>query len=229
MGCAATGGLGCGDALLPADYAGPPALSVGASLVRSPHGQDDKSLEARTPRLALVWLATLEGTGSGPPLLVQPVSFQRSQELRKDWDIGIDAPLEAARVRMPLGGGEPRGAIGKLVYFDDRDDNGRLDVGCASKECDLVKATSAEFVVFMEQPVLCQAAEGLEAKVRLSTGFHHFEWSGMSIVERPPGSDLRFVMQEAQGSWADPINSLKSFARQLERTYRPGVLGGCGP
>lgn len=219
---------GCGDALLPADYAGPPAAEIGGSVVRS---DDSQHLEAKSPRLALVWLTSLEEAAASSPLFVQPVSFSRSQELRKDWDIGLSTPAEAAKLTLDIGPAttsRPRMAIGKMVYFDDRDGNGVFGFPCTSAACDLVKAVSHEFVVYLDQPLTCQSdgPVGALSKVRLTRGFHHFEWDGHTMLEAPPGGDLRFMLQPGAG-WPDAAATLQDFARQMVRTYRIGALTGC--
>ncbi|MCG5055273.1 MAG: hypothetical protein KA712_20105 [Myxococcales bacterium] len=217
---------GCGEPLLPADYAGPPAAAVGGSVIRS---ENVLYTEARAPRLSVVWLVTLEPEGGVGALVGQSLSYRRSQHLQKDWDIGLDVPQSAARLRMNMGTTNAHMAIGKVVYFDDHDGDGLLDWSCSQRDCDQVKAISSEYVVYVNGPVTCETrtANGLELTARLSAGFHYFELQEPGPIERPRGADLRFVIEDRPAAAADPTPGLQSFTRALERTYRLGALGGC--
>ena len=216
----------CSDALLPADYAGPSAIATGGTVVR---GRDGAYVEAQNPRLNVLWWADV-GSGADPlKLLTQPVAFQRSQQLKKDWDIGIAAPLVAARVRRNVGNSDPPLAIGQLIYFDDRDGNGKLDWTCTGSGCDEIKAISRQFVVYLDHDVLCNSASpsGGEGKAGLGAGFHYFAHNDGGFEESPLHGDLEFVLSEAAPRWSDYVAALSSLAHHLTRAYRVNALDGC--
>ncbi len=198
---------------------------MGGSVIRAGEGAQ---LDAETPRLSLVWLTELDGSDS-PAFVTQPVAFARSQQLRKDWDIGIGTPLESAKIRLPLGSSGSRLAIGQLVYFDDRDADGQFGWGCEGLRCDQIKAISSEFVVYLDTPLTCQSqsALGTETKTHLGSGFHSFTSNGSGFEERPLSGDLQFVLHEAAPVWADSLAALRSFVQQLTRAYQLNALGGC--
>ena len=232
LGAALFGASACGDALLPADYDGPAAAEVGGSVVRTTNAS---FTEASAPRFSIEWLQaapngkdSLEEEQDGR-LYGQTVAFTRSAQLRKDWDLEFAVPRPAAKIRLQLGAGSTELAIGKLVYFDDKNGDGRVNWGCARSDCDQVKAMSEEFVVFLDQPLTCTAStlDGVEKRTRLSSGFHYFQWPGGSVKEVNVEDDLRFELADTPASWVDPTTSLQRFMQQLQRTYGASALGGC--
>lgn len=215
----------CGDALLPADYQGPPAAEVGGSVVRQ---GNISYTEAGTPRFSVEWLNATEAESSGTPLLSQTVSFTRSQHLQKDWDLGIDLPKGAAQIRINFGTNSAKVAIGKLVYFDDKDGDRQLDWNCTRPQCDQVKALSAEFVVFLDQPLTCAGkTPGANKKTRFAGGFHYFRLEGTSVQEISADLDLQFELSDTPAAWANPTAQLQRFALQFQRAYSLGELSGC--
>ena len=74
--------VSCGDPMLPADFSGPPAAAVKGNVVTGTGAP-----EAARPRISLEWLDDLNLS-----LVGQSLSYQRSEKLQTDWDIGL-APL----------------------------------------------------------------------------------------------------------------------------------------
>lgn len=205
---------GCGDAMLPSDFSGPPAGAVSGNVLART-GQSD----AERPRLSLEWLAP----GS---LVGQPVSYQRSSKLQNDWDIGLDLPAEAAKFELVVGGRRVRIGVAKMVYFDDRVADGRLDWSCRGPACDRVKAVSAQFVLYVDTPPYCQT-EGRPAVPRLRAGYHYYAFEGGSL--RPLGADeaMSFVLGDRSPGESDPTAELRAFAGALERAWSVSSLEGC--
>ena len=220
------GTTACGDVLLPADYQGPPATAVGGSVVRT---ENAAFTEATAPRFSVEWLSDSKDLSTGNFLLSQPVSFTRSQQLQKDWDLGLDLPKNAAKIALNLGAINANMAVGKLIYFDDKDGNQRLDWNCSSSDCDQVKAISSEFVLYLEQPIACPSKGGgtSEKKIRLGSGFHYFQFSGSALLEVARNADLRFDLTETPSAWADPTATLQRFAQHFQRNYVSGMFSGC--
>jgi hypothetical protein len=220
------GTTACGDVLLPADYQGPPASAVGGSVVRTDNAE---FAEATDPRFSVEWLSGSKDLNTGNFLFSQSVSFTRSQQLQKDWDLGIDLPKTAAKLKINLGSMSTNMAVGKLIYFDDKDGNQRLDWNCSSTKCDQVKAVSAEFVVYLDQPLTCPSKAGgnNERKNRLGGGFHYFEFLGSTPLEVQRNADLHFDLTETPSAWADPTTALQRFAQQFQRNFVSGAFSGC--
>src|SRR5262245_4399935 len=139
LGLFALGGIAaCGDPILPSDFSGPPAGEVSGTVVEGASGAPK---DADQPRLSLEWL----NLGPGAPALVGQVLFyQRSEKLKSDWDIGLSTPSESAKFDIVVGSRRVRIAVGKMVYYDDRVPDGRLDWSCATSTCDRVKAVSTQ-------------------------------------------------------------------------------------
>ncbi|MDX2022894.1 MAG: hypothetical protein SF187_21855 [Deltaproteobacteria bacterium] len=215
----------CGEALLPATYEGPAAAEVSGAVVRSTNAA---VTEAGAPRFSLEWLNAAPRADEFP-LHGQTVGFARSAQLQKDWDLEFAVPRQAAKMTLNFGSGTATVAIGKLVYFDDKNGDGRLNWQCARHDCDQVKALGEEFVVFMDQPLTCTTttAEGVEKRTRLSAGFHYFQWVGSSVKEVNRDADLRFELADTPASWVDPTSNLQRFMQQLQRSYGANALGGC--
>jgi hypothetical protein len=194
-------------------------------VVRSP---DRGYIEARNPQLSVLWLADVDHATASPKLLAQPVAFRRSQQLNKDWEIGMAEPLESAKIRRNVGASNPPLAIGQMVYFDDGNGDGEFTWSCKGRSCDEIKAISSEFVVYLDQPVICASKSllGVEA-MPLAAGFHHFTWDGTSIEERPLNRDLQFILHESPPPSGQYMADLKNFAQQLTRAYQLNALGGC--
>lgn len=211
--------------MLPADYQGPPATEVGGIVVRQ---GNIAYTEAADPRFSVEWLNAKQGELGGMSLLSQPVSFTRSQHLQKDWDLGIDLPKGAAQIRINFGTDSAKVAIGKLVYFDDKDGDRQLDWNCTRLQCDQVKALSAEFVVFLDQPLTCAGkSTGGNKKTRFASGFHYFRLEGTSVQEISMDSDLQFELDDTPAGWANPTAQLQRFALQFQRAYSLGEFSGC--
>lgn len=224
LGLALLSATACGDPLLPADYQGPPAVAVGGSVVRA---ENVAYTEARDPRFSIEWLSALQGEPSA--LLSQAVTFARSQHLRKDWDIGLDLPKNAAKINVRLGAASANVAIGKLVYFDDKNGDRRLDWNCDESHCDQVKALGVEFVVYLDQPLSCpsKTVGGPEKKTRLTSGFHYFVLEGTTLIETAQDADLRFDLTDTPAAQANPTAALLRFLQQFQRLYGLGPLTGC--
>jgi hypothetical protein len=217
----ALGVAGCGDALLPAGYVPPPETAVGGQVVNL-----DGFEEAVRPQLSLEWLA-MGDSGTDAALVGQPLWFQRSAQLRKDWDIGLDAPEKRA-LNVAVGTPGFRLAIGKVIYYDDRVVDGRLDWACDGT-CDRVNAVSVEFVVFAEMPLFCQRARDgvLENRERLGAGFHYYQFEGGAIREVARNADLTFRAVDGGLTGQDLAGQLNSFAKQLQRRFSLDAVDGC--
>ncbi len=216
--------LGCGDPVLPGDYAGPPASSVSGTLLP---GVDGISKDVARPQLALVWLPG--DAGQDAHLLVdQPVSYQRSSRLQNDWDIGVALPSEAAKFQGAVaGGGSVRIAVAKVVYFDDRNGDGRLDWSCDGPTCDQVKALSQQFVVYVDNPPYCQMGDRNPAGPRLTRGYHYFSFDGGVTRELAKGEGLSFTLDARTLSEVNPAAELRAFVAALLRSWAVSPLGGC--
>jgi hypothetical protein len=209
--------------MLPSDYAGPPASAVSGNVAATA----GTSKDARRPRLSLEWLAGFDGT-VGSSLVSQPLAFQRSAKLQNDWEIGVQFPVEAVRLRPPqASGSRARFGVGKIVYNDDRLADGRLDWSCRRSICDLVKSVSAEFVVFVETPT-CQARGDDQLRQRLTAGLHYFHFEGGVITELASGEAMSFIVTDQPPLASDPTGELRAFATALFGSWRrPGALDGC--
>jgi hypothetical protein len=210
----------CGDPLLPADFQGPPESEVSANVLAPIAGLKD----ARRPGLSLEWLAGLEPDAG---LVGQAVSFRRSTKLEADWDIGVGAPAEGARFDTAAGASRRvRLGVGKLVYFDDRTADGRLDWNCAGADCDLVKAVSAQIVVYVDAPPTCPAREGGTTRARIAPGYHYFASEG-GVAREVGGTALTFAVTGRPAREADVVAELRAFTTTLLRAWGVSSLEGC--
>jgi hypothetical protein len=219
---------------LPADFSGPPAGAVSGNVVSGRAA----AAEAARPQLGLQWLG---GFGSGAPFLIeQPLSFQRSSGLQSDWDIGLRLPTESAKFETTLdatreatrsvqaGADRVQIAVAKAVYFDDRDEDGRLDRGCRGPLCDEVKAWSAQFVVYVARPIFCPSSAGVRARPVVAAGYHYYavdERGGVREVD--PEAGLSFAAEPPTRGVADPTAELAGFTAALLRSWGRGRLEGC--
>ncbi len=207
---------GCGDPMLPSNFTGEPAGAVTARVL-SRAG----ATEAERPRLTVEWLGTLQ-PGKGA-LLGQPVSYQRSEKLQTDWDIGLGLPLEKATLELSVGERRLRVAIGKVVYFDDRVADDRLDWTCRTAECDRVKAVSEQYVLFVETPVQCDN----EAEPRLRLGYHYYTWDWGTPREMGLDESMSFTLNDRAPAEVDPSLDLRAFAGALQRLWTASGVGAC--
>lgn len=203
---------------MPAEYAGPPAdIALGTVL-----GTSGVPKDALRPRLSLEWLASLD---EGASLLGQPLRFERSANLKSDWDIGLELPLERATFESPYGAGErPRVGVGKIVYFDDRVPDERLDWSCTGAGCDVAKAVSAEFVVFVARAPTCRSSTGSSVRSSITPGFHYFRRVAEELEQ---GEALQFQVLDQAPKDIDPTEELRAFAQSI--LFHWGVLdfNGC--
>jgi hypothetical protein len=225
---------GCGDALLPSDFSGPPAAAVHGDVV----GAEGQPRDAARPRLALEWLVGF--SSDSPALLQQPLAFERSPRLQHDLRIDLRLPDEGARfatsasleeasgLRAAAG---PRLAVAKIIYFDDRVPDDRLDRGCraelAPAPCDEVKAVSAHYVVFLEEPLYCPRGEELRGRVRLAAGYHYFAFEGGVLREIGPEEALHFDVGDRTLAEGDPTMALADFTHALLRALGRALQDGC--
>jgi hypothetical protein len=215
------GGLaGCGDPMLPSDFAGPPASAVGGNV-------SGAEKDATRPRLSLEWLSAPATQASGTALMGQPLSYRRSTKLENDWEIGVQLPSEQAKLTWGVLGSSPvRLAVGKMAYFDDRDGNGRLDWSCVGAGCDLVKAVSAEFVVYLDTPLYCQPRAGGPLRPRVAAGYHYYQLDGGAPRDLGGRANMSFVVSDRSLSESDPTEELRSFVSLLRAAWA-GLGDGC--
>jgi hypothetical protein len=221
-----TAGLGCGDALLPSDYAGPPAGAVAGNVIGA---SGFATKDVQNPGLSVEWLGDLGVDPADPaPLVDQAVMIRRSVKLDNDWDIGLARPSRGAGLDSVLAGRERpevRFSVGKMVYFDDRVTDGRFDFSCNGGACDTVKAVSLEYVVFVEVPPTCQALTGARASV--PAGYHYYRWAGGAIHELGPDEPMSFVLNAEPIAEALLSAQLRAFADALLASWSLAALGGC--
>ena len=220
------GAAGCGDPVLPSDYAGPPAATRSADVVVL--GAITPK-EAGTPRLSLEWLSDLDGQPGQSTLIGQPLRFERSSKLQNDWDIGLELPIEIAKLNPPPGSSQAlRFGVGKMVYYDDRTGDGRLNWGCRSFNCDQAKAVSREFVVYIEGGLKCRSAgaasSGSDVSARPSAGYNYYRWEGSSLSKLSASEPLNFVLSERSLAENDPSDDLRAFVRLLFTLWSLGHL-----
>ena len=204
----------CGDPMLPADFSGPPAAAVKGNVVPS-----SSAREAVHPRMSLEWLDDLNLA-----LVGQSLSYQRSEKLQTDWDIGLNLPQEAAKFERRIGSRTVRIGVGKIVYFDDRDGDGKLDWTCQGARCDRVMSISDQFVLFVERPPYCQAFEGAPAKPRLAPGYHYYS---ADLRKLAPTEPISFTIIDRSPAETDPTGELQAFALYLLSLWQLSPTGGC--
>ncbi len=214
-------GLGCGDPMVPSDYSGPPAATVAGNVL----GELPALRNAQEPAFSLEWLTTREPSD---PLVSQPLQFERSDR-HHEWNIGVEQPTARARLDLSLATSDDvRFAVGKMVYFDDGRNDGRLDWRClGTTGCDQVKAVSAEFIVFVERAPTCQPIGGGPLRPRLSPGFHYYHLDQGLLRESTPGEPLTFVPTIRSLADSNPTNELRAFADYLIARWRGTALDGC--
>jgi hypothetical protein len=218
----------CGDPVLPSDYVGPPASTTTGKVLT--YGA---AREATRPRLSVEWLSSLNGAPGESTLEGQPLRFTRSVTLQSDWDIGLELPVDGA-VLDPSKASTPvtglRFAVGKMVYYDDRDGDGRLNWSCRVGTCDLAKAVSHEFVVYVEGTRACRNAattQGSLLAARPTAGFSYFSFEGSvprKLDERQP---VQFILADQSLPAWNPSDDLRKFAAVLISLWSLGLTSGC--
>jgi hypothetical protein len=220
----AAANAGCGDAYLPADYAGPPAAAITGNVFGEP---TDK--QAQYPMLSLEWLEA-PASGAAPlvgDLLGQPLRFVRSQRLDNDWDIDLPLPVEKAKLVRTNASGRIGFSVGKMVYYDDRTHDGQLDWTCAGSNCDVIKAVSPEFVVFLESSPPCRTRVGDPIRPQVDRGFHYYRLLDGLPQELAQNEPLSFLITDQTPSESDPSADLRAFAEALLQLWSISALGGC--
>lgn len=213
----------CGDPILPADYSGPPASTVTGSVVKprmdsSKGGEGGGAAampsEAHNPRMALAWLDAREGEGRAP--IGQPVSYKKTVTIESNTlEIALDNPVAGAKFDLD-DGSRARIAVGKVAYYDDRNNNLALDWECLGAHCDVVKSVSAQFLVFVDEPPTCRDGTGLgTAPTRIARGYHTFGLSGGEVVEAAPGAPLELELLDRSPAESNPTSDLKEFTHLL--------------
>jgi hypothetical protein len=214
---------GCGDPVLPSDYAGPPAAAVSGNVVGLALEQD-----AQRPRMSLEWLVR----EPADTLVGQELSFRRSSRLQHDWDIGLWLPTDDAKFTVQVDAGAGAGArigVAKMVYFDDRNNIGRIDWSCIGPGCNRVLAVSTQFVLYVEQASYCQAPGKAGPQPRIAPGFHYFAFDSNSkaMTEQSSSDSMSFAIIDKSPADSLPIPELRDFADQLWRNWHFGSLHGC--
>jgi hypothetical protein len=217
---------GCGDAFVPSDYAGPPAAAVTGNVFGA---ATDKL--ARYPMLSLEWLEASDPSTTSSPsprvaeLLGQPLRFVRSQRLDNDWDIDLPLPLAQAKLVRTSASGRVGFSVGKLVYYDDRTQDGRLDWRCSGTSCDVIKAVSPEFVVYLESTPPCRSQVGLRPQI--DRGFHYYRLEDGMPQELSHDQPMSFLISDQTPTESDPSAELRAFAEALLQLWSLSNLGGC--
>jgi hypothetical protein len=204
--------------MLPADFTGPPAAAVTGNVVPGANG----AVEASHPRMSLEWLDALNVS-----LVGQSLSYQRSEKLQTDWDIGLNLPKETAKFTRPVGARSVRIGVGKIVYFDDRDGNDKVDWSCGDAGCDRVMSISAQFVLYVERPPYCQSFGGAPAKPRLAAGYHYYSYEGGVLRQLGPADPMSFTLIDRAPVDSDPIAELQAFAQALLNVWSSNPTTGC--
>jgi hypothetical protein len=207
----------CGDPMLPADFSGPPAAAVKGNVV-----PNSTAREAARPRMSMQWLDDLNVT-----LVGQSLNYQRSEKLQTDWDIGLALPQETAKIDRRIGARSVRIAVGKIVYFDDRDGDDKLDWSCVGASCDRVMSISSQFVLYVERPPYCQAFEGSPPKARLAAGYHYYSLEGGNYLKLPATEPMSFTIIDRAPADTDPTGDLQGFALYLLGLWQRSPTGGC--
>jgi hypothetical protein len=226
---------GCGDPMLPSDYAGPPAGAVSGNVFA--WAPTDKV--AKFPLLSLEWLGALDVPVEVPVeaprtiLFSQSLRFVRSSRLENDWDIDLVVPEQSALLERTFAAGRFRFSVGKVVYFDDRTRDGRIDWTCGSGQiqtlgsCDVIKAVSTEYVVYLESAPACRARVGALTKPEMGRGFHYFRLEGGLPRELAPDEPIGFAITDRSPVDSDPTRQLRLFAESLLTMWRFDTLGDC--
>jgi hypothetical protein len=213
-------GGGCGDPLLPSDYAGPPAGAVAGNVL------DKRGLlskDVTRPGLSVEWLPDAPAAAD-PPLVAQAVAYSRSMQLDHDWEIGLELPSAGTGLQeVPTGRPEVRFSVGKMVYFDDRVPDGRFDWTCSGSACDALKAVSQEFVVFVDVPPTC-ARDG---RALVAAGYHYYRLIGGTVTELGADDAMTFELSTTPLGEADLTSELRTFTTALVASWSLAALGGC--
>jgi hypothetical protein len=223
--------VACGDAMLPSNYVGPPAANVSGVVFFQ---NATITTDALRPQLSLEWLTTLGNASGGSKLVGQPLRLKRSERIQSDWDIGLETPIDGVKLPAPgvasaSSGAGARLGVGKMIYFDDRDGDGRLDWSCTGlgRSCDQIKAVSREFVVFVEAPVCSRSLRGGATGDRLSAGYHYYRMDGLLLSELGKGESMSFVLGDRTLADSDPSDELRSFASLLFALIASNPLDPC--
>jgi hypothetical protein len=172
--------------------------------------------------MSLEWLDDINVS-----LVGQSLSYQRSEKLQSDWDIGLSLPKETAKFDRPVGARSVRIAVGKIVYFDDRDGNDKVDWSCRDTGCDRVMAISSQFVLYVERPPYCQSFAGAPAKPRLSAGYHYYSFEGGVLRPLSASDPMSFTLIDRSPADSDPTAELQSFAKYLLQLWQSNPTNGC--
>ncbi len=218
---------GCGDPVLPSDYVGPPASTTTGKVVEL---GTVTAREVSRPRLSLEWLTSLSGTQGQSALEGQPLRFSRSPTLQSDWDIGLEVPISSPKlIDQSVTGTEGlQISVGKMVYYDDRNADGRLDWTCRGDTCDVAKAVSHEYVVYVGGTKACRnSTDGSKSSTRPAAGYSYYEFQGGTIRKLDSGESVRFMLADLAPH--DPSDDLRRFATQLLTLWlsRGALSGGC--
>jgi hypothetical protein len=209
--------------MLPSDYAGPPAATVAVNVLGNER-------YASNPAFSLEWLMNVSGVSPAAQttgrLLGQPLQFQRS-EREHDWNIGVELPAIRARLDLAFASDHVRFGVAKMVYFDDGQGDRRLDWDCQGAGCDVVKAVSAEFIVFVEQPPTCMPTGGGPIRPRIAPGFHYYRFESGSLREISPGEPLTFVPTVQPLADSNPTRALEEFATFLIERWQGAAFDRC--
>jgi len=207
--------------MLPSDYTGKPAGEVHGTVLST-----RSEPEADRPLLSLEWLAPADGRPGSTSLIGQLVRYQPSPKLQVGWDIGLGFPTEGTRLEFDVGQQRVRLGVARMVYFDDRTQDRRLDWSCGGPDCDRVKAISAQYVLYIESPPYCQT-EGRPAQPRLRPGYHYYSFDGIHLRQLSSGEAMSFSLTDRTPADADPSAELRAFAGALWRSWSVSALEGC--
>jgi hypothetical protein len=203
--------------MLPADFTGPPAAAVKGNVLPGVEG----AVEAARPRMSLEWLE------DGNSLVGQSISYQRSEKLQTDWDIGLSLPRDTAKFERSVGSRLVRIGVGKIVYFDDRNGDGQLDWTCRGSGCDRVLAISSQFILYVERPPYCQPFGGAPPTPRLSAGYHYYSFDGGTVRTQAATDPMSFTLIDSDPADANPTADLESFTGSLLLLWQLNPTGGC--
>jgi hypothetical protein len=220
---------GCGDPVLPSDYAGPPASTTTGKVVAL---GTVTAKEVSRPRLSLEWLTSLSGAQGQSALEGQPLRFSRSPTLQTDWDIGLEVPISSSSLidQGDTGTDGLQISVGKMVYYDDRNADGRLDWTCRAGACDVAQAVSEEYVVYVGGTKACRnSTGGLETGARPAAGYSYYQFRGGAIRKLKSNEPVSFLLADLPLAARDPSDELRRFASLLLTLWQSlGALsGGC--